>query len=95
MGVFASSALPPGTIIVVAANGLVVSSSAPSIDVSAQASVHMDDAAKELVSVSPVTIAAPVSGSFQSDTLVLKVKMPVTWALRSPSAIAYITGATW
>jgi hypothetical protein len=93
--VYASSSLAAGTVVCVALNGLVASAGVPTIDVSTQAAVHMDDNALALVSASPVTIAAPIRGSFQSDTLILKVRMPVTWALRSPIAIAYITGAAW
>jgi hypothetical protein len=93
--VFASNQVPVGQVIGVASNAFVSASGIPGIDVSSQASVHMDDSAKELVSASPVTIAAPVRGTFQTSTIALKVKLPVTWAVRDSRGVVVISSVAW
>jgi hypothetical protein len=92
--VYASTSLADGTVIVVATNALASAVGVPTIDTTKQASLHMDTQPLPLVS-SPATVAALTRGTYQTDSVALKLRLPVSWALRSPNAISYITGATW
>jgi hypothetical protein len=40
-------------------------------------------------------IAAPASSMFQTDSTALKVRVPVSWALRAPAGMAWLTAANW
>jgi hypothetical protein len=81
-------------VIGVVPKGLCTVIEVPRID-QAPASVHMDAAAQELISVSPVTVAAPQRSGFQTDSVMLRFILPCTWALRSASAVAWISGTKW
>jgi hypothetical protein len=92
---FESAALSAGEVIGIVPKGLCSIVEVPRIELAADATVHMDSAALELVAVSPVTIAAPQRSGFQSDSQALRFILPCTWALRSASAVAWISGTKW
>jgi hypothetical protein len=92
--VFTSSALPPKRVICVAARALVTAMSAPVIDASREAAVHMASPASELIDIGGV-MAVPVKSMTQTDGVALRLRMPVAWALRSPVAISFMDNVTW
>jgi hypothetical protein len=87
--VLTSTALPVGTIICVANNGIVAAFDDPQIDTTSAASWHADTA--------PVPIGSTpvVRTAFQTDTIGLRLRWPIAWSVRDPAAIAVVQGATW
>jgi hypothetical protein len=93
--VLTSSSLTAGTVIAVALNGFVsASGSAPQIEASREASLHYADPASDIVSAGGVA-AAPVASLFQSDRVGLKLKWLLSWAVRDPRAVQFMTSVTW
>jgi hypothetical protein len=82
--VLMSNALPAGRVIALATRALVAAVETPTIDTAKASSFHMD-------STSPQPIpAAPTSEVFQIDCIALRLRLPVTWALRASGAVAYV-----
>jgi hypothetical protein len=71
----------------IATNGLVAALSPdPVIETANAGELHMDDA--------PVAVPAGATrGLFQTDSIALKMRWPVSWALRDPRAVAWLTPA--
>jgi hypothetical protein len=92
--VFSSSTLAAGTVIAVAVNALATVIDAPSIEASRDAVIHQFDPAEQIATVAD-GISAPVASMFQNDSVALKFRQPVAWTLRSPSAVAFMTGVNW
>jgi hypothetical protein len=88
--VLRSSQLPPGTVVAIAAAGVASASGAePTIDTSSVAEVVMNDAP------GPPSSSAPVASLFQADAVGLRLRWPLSWAVRDSRAIAYMTGVSW
>lgn len=85
------------TLFLVDAADLVSASGEPRFDVSDSATVHMEDTTPLAISSSgtPNTVAAPVRSFWQTDTLGIRMIMPLNWAFRRPAMVAYVTGTTW
>jgi HK97 family phage prohead protease/HK97 family phage major capsid protein len=85
------------TLFLVDAADLVSASGEPRFDVSDSATVHMEDTTPLAISSSgtPNTVAAPVRSFWQTDTLGIRMIMPLNWAMRRTGMVAYITGTTW
>jgi len=92
--VWASSALPAGTVIAIAPRAFVSIIEAPRVDSSIQATLHMDDAPAE-ISTGAAVLAAPTRSLFQTDSAGLRVIAPASWGLRAPGAVAWMSGVTW
>jgi hypothetical protein len=85
-----STSLPAGTIIGVANAGVVVAAgAAPTIDTTAAASLVMDTAPGAIMT------GGSVRANFQTDTTGLRLRWPISWAVRDPGAIAVIQNTTW
>jgi hypothetical protein len=85
-----STSLPAGTVIAVANAGIVVAAgAAPVIDTTAAASLVMDTAPGAIMT------GGSVRANFQTDTTGLRLRWPISWAVRDPGAIACITATTW
>lgn len=89
-----TGATPP--LIAVAASALVVAVDPPTIEVSNQAVFHMED---DPTLVGPIVddagvLATPVRSAWQTDSVGLKFRLPVSWALRAP-AVAWLTPTDW
>src|SRR5262249_22917512 len=83
--VLSSAAVPARTIIGIATNALASGyDPVPTIEASREAELHMSD------TPSDVGTAAPTMTMFQGDKLALKMKMPVSWALRDSRGLAWI-----
>jgi hypothetical protein len=63
----------------------------PEIDVSTATALHMNDT--PLAIVNGGAPAAPAKAMFQTDSVALKLRWPVTWALRDPRGVAWLTPA--
>jgi hypothetical protein len=90
----ASDALAVGTVIAIAPRGFVSIFETPRVDASFEALVHQEDTSP-LAIASGATIAAPTRSLFQTNTVGLRMITPVSWALRTPSAVAWMQNVNW
>lgn len=75
--------------IVVAAQALVTAiSPSPDVEISKAATVVMNDVGTPVNAGTP---GAPARSLWQSDSIAVKIRWPVTWALRDPRAVAWMT----
>ena len=82
--------------IAIATQALACVIDAPSIEASQESATVMDTAPAQIGTAgTPTVVAAPTISVFQTDAVSVKFRQPVAWALRSPSAVAWIEGATW
>lgn len=89
-----STGLPAGTVIAVAPRAIVFAAGlAPAIDTTRSATLHMDDSPSLIASGG--TMAAPVTATFQNDCIGVRLRWPVSWVLRDPRGVAFISGAQW
>jgi hypothetical protein len=89
-----STSLPAGTVIAVARPALVTALGAtPQIDESKAATLHTDTAPQAIASGG--TMPSPVTVTFQTDKIALRLRWPISWALRDPNAIAFMSAVTW
>jgi hypothetical protein len=69
---------------------------APRFDVSDQAVLHMEDTTPlAIASGSPGTVASPTRSLWQTDTIGIRMIMPLNWLLRRAGMVQYMTGMTW
>jgi hypothetical protein len=94
--VLATKALAKGTVIAVATSALVSAfDPVPAIEASREATVHWDDSAPAEIVGSGGAVAQPVGTVFQSDSVLLRMRMLAAWALRSTNAIAFVQNVVW
>jgi HK97 family phage prohead protease/HK97 family phage major capsid protein len=91
-----STTVAMGTLILVdAADFASVTGEDARWEVSDQAVLHMEDTTPlQIVSGSPGTAASPTRSLWQTDTIGLRMIMPLNWTTRRPS-VAYTTAVTW
>jgi HK97 family phage prohead protease len=93
-----SGTVPMGTVIAMdAADFVSVSGDAPRFELSDQATLHMEDTAPTDISTtgSPAVAAFPVKSMWQTDSIALRLIMPVNWTIRRPGVVAWVAGVTW
>jgi HK97 family phage major capsid protein/HK97 family phage prohead protease len=93
-----SATVPVKTMILVdAADFVVAGGEAPRIDMSDQATLHMEDTTPlDLVGPgSPGAVAAPQRSLFQTDSLALRMILPLNWVQRRAGTIAWTQAITW
>jgi hypothetical protein len=88
-----SAGLAPGSIIALVPAAIATVVEAPEIEAGTD-TVQTDDAPGELVDLGGVW-ARPVRSMWQTDSVGLRFILPATWARRSASAVAWISGANW
>jgi Phage capsid family len=94
--VLPSSVLAPGTVIAVAVNALASAvEGAPTIETSSEAIGHEEDATAASIVTPGGQTAHPVRSYFQTDSVSLKMRWPISWLLRDPRGVAYMTGVNW
>jgi len=95
LSVIATDTLPVGKVVAVDAAALAVAEGdQPRIAASKEAVlVARDDPGP--VGVPPNVVGAPAVSLWQQDMVALKVTHAVTWGLRAPGAVAWMTGAAW
>ena len=83
-------------VLVDAADFVVVGGEAPRIEISDQATLHREDTSPlDLVSGSPSVVAAPQKSLFQTDSLAIRMVMPLNWLQRRAGTIAWMSSTTW
>jgi HK97 family phage prohead protease/HK97 family phage major capsid protein len=91
-----SATIPARTLILVdAADFVVVGGEAPRMEMSDQATLHMEDTTPLELVASPSTVAAPQRSLFQTDSLALRMVMPLNWLQRRTGTIAWTQTVTW
>jgi hypothetical protein len=91
----ASNGVPAKTVIAVATPALVsVTEAAPMIDASGETAVHEADPAAAIVTPAG-TLAYPVRSLFQTDSVSLRLRLPITWAVRVSGAVSVMTNVNW
>jgi hypothetical protein len=93
--ILVSGSLPAKTVILVATNALVSTvNGPPEIEATRQAAYVPDTAPTDVVS-SPGVVASSFTSVFQTDKTALKLRWPISWSLRSSTALAWIQGVNW
>ena len=90
--VLMSASLPDKTVVAVANDAVASVAELPSIDASRDSVVHMNDAPAQLNTGTP---APPTYSMYQTDSVSLRLRWPVSWALRDPRALAWMQDVTW
>ncbi|HEY2245698.1 MAG TPA: phage major capsid protein [Xanthobacteraceae bacterium] len=91
-----SATVPAKTMVLVdAADFVVVGGEAPRMEMSDQATLHMEDTTPLELVASPSTVAAPQRSLFQTDSLALRMIMPLNWTQRRAGTIAWVQNVTW
>jgi HK97 family phage major capsid protein/HK97 family phage prohead protease len=91
-----SATIPSKTMILVdAADFVVVGGTDPRMEISDQATLHMEDTSPADLVVSPSTVAAPQKSLFQTDSLALRMVMPLNWVQRRAGTVAWTQSVTW
>jgi len=91
-----SGTVPAGTVIVIdAADFVSVTGDGPRFEISDQAVLHMEDSSPTDISTSGTAVAFPAKSMFQTDSLALRLVLPLTWAIRRTGTVAWLTGVTW
>jgi hypothetical protein len=95
--VFASSTLADKTVIAIASNAVCSAlNPAPRFEISDSATLVLRDDPTAFGTVgSPATVGAPAHSLWQGDKIGLKVRMEVSWALRSSTGLAYMSAVNW
>ena len=96
--VIKSGTVPLGTVICMdAADYVSITGDNPRFEISDQATLHMEDTAPAHIGSTgtPAVVAAPVVSMFQTDSLALRLILPMNWAQRRAGTIAWVAGVTW
>jgi hypothetical protein len=89
-----SNSLPAGTVIAIAQPALVSAlGDAPLIDLTKHATVHMDTSPQQIATGG--TMPSPVTAIFSTDKVGIRLRFPISWSLRDPNAIAFMSAVTW
>jgi hypothetical protein len=81
--------LASGTVIAIATPAVVSAFGAPTFSSSSEAAVHMSDTPGAIVA------SSPTSSMWQTANIAIKMVNDATWALRSTSGVAWMTGVNW
>jgi hypothetical protein len=93
-----SGTVPLGTVIALdAADFVSVGGDAPRFELSDQATLHMEDTAPaDIVSgAAPGAPANPVKSMWQTDSIALRLILPINWTIRRLGMVQVINGVTW
>lgn len=93
-----SGTVPLGTVGALdAADFVSVGGEGPRFEVSDQATLHEEDTTPLpiVAGASPGTHATPVRSLWQTDSLALRLILPINWTLRRTGIVALVQGVTW
>jgi hypothetical protein len=94
--VLASAAIPDNEIVCVADGFVSATDDTPQIRASQNATINMETMPVAIGTPgSPATVAAPTRSLVQTRSIGLHLKFGLDWALRSPNAVAWMTGVSW
>jgi hypothetical protein len=92
----ASNNVPAGVVIAVdTADFVTVSGDTPNFDMSNQATIHEEDTTPLPIVDAAGVAAKPVRSLFQTDSIALRMRMPVNWAMRRTNMVAWMSGVLW
>src|SRR5262249_42398862 len=92
--VLTSASLAARTVIAVAANAVVSAvEGAPQIDARQETELHRETNPQPIVSGGG--FATPVGSMFQTDQVALRLRWPISWALRASNGLAWMTNVNW
>jgi len=97
-GLIQSTTVPAGVVILLdAADFFSATGDDPRFDISDQATLHMEDTTPLQIGSTgaPNTVAAPVRSMFQTDSLALRMVLPMNWAMRRTGVVVERTAVTW
>jgi hypothetical protein len=94
--VLGSPSIAGGDLIAVATDALAAALAADvEVEASKGATIHMDTTPLAIGTAgTPTVVAAPTRSLFQTDSVGLRLRLPVTWAKRDPAAVAWLS-ASW
>jgi HK97 family phage major capsid protein len=91
-----SATVPSKTMILVdAADFVVAGGEAPRMEMNDSATLHMEDTSPADLVASPSTVAAPQRSLFQTDSLALRMVLPLNWVQRRAGTVAWTQNVTW
>ena len=91
---FPSAALSTGTVIAVASDALVGALDPPRIEAAKSTVEHYETVPADITT--PGAISYPVKSTFQTNSVSLRLIMPVSWALRiDDGAVAWMENVSW
>jgi HK97 family phage major capsid protein/HK97 family phage prohead protease len=97
--VVVSSTVPATMVILInAADLMFVQGDSPRFDVSDQATLHFEDTTPLQITTGAqgsAVAATPVRSMFQTDSLALRMILPMNWAMLRTGSVAWVTGVTW
>jgi HK97 family phage major capsid protein len=97
--VIVSSTQTAGTVILIdAADFMSVSGDDPRFEVSDQATLHFEDTTPLQLTTGVQgsgVVATPSRSMFQTDSLALRMILPMNWAMRRTGVIAWVAAVTW
>jgi hypothetical protein len=89
--VLTSASLPVRTVIAVAANAIVSAvEGTPQVDAATSPELHMNTTPGEVVASGGV-----VASVYQSDKVALRLRWPISWALRDARGLAFMQNVNW
>jgi hypothetical protein len=93
--VLTSGSLAAKTVIAVAARAVVAAiEGSPMIEASQEAEFHRETNPQEIVT-SGGTVASPVGSLFQTDSVALRLRWPISWALRTSGGVSWMQNVNW
>jgi hypothetical protein len=80
-----------------AADYVSVTGDGPRFEISDQATLHLEDTSPTDITTTgtPPVAAFPVKSMFQTDSLALRLILPINWTIRRPGTVAWVAGVTW
>jgi hypothetical protein len=93
--VLTSSSLAARTVIAIAAAAVVSAvDGVPQIDAKQSVAIHYETSPLPIVGSGGV-VATPVGSTYQTDSVALRLRWPISWALRSSGAVAWMQNVNW
>ena len=93
--VISSGTVPLQQVMMVdAADFVSVGAEGPRLEISDQATLHMEDSTPQDITGGTPSPAVPVKSMWQTDSLALRLVMPMNFMMRRP-VVSWVTGVTW
>jgi HK97 family phage prohead protease len=96
--VIKSGTVPLGTVLCLdAADYVSITGDTPRFEISDQATLHMEDTSPQHIGTAgtPGVVAAPAVSMFQTDSLALRLILPMNWTMRRIGVVSFVAGVTW
>jgi HK97 family phage prohead protease len=96
--VIKSGTVPLGTVLCLdAADYVSITGDTPRFEISDQATLHMEDTSPQHIGTAgtPGVVAAPAVSMFQTDSLALRLILPMNWTMRRSGVVSFVAGVTW